>query len=323
MWIKTNSLASYDSIVSLGYAWRLYGGSDGNIRFQCSDTVPAQSMAVGSTGVNDGQWHHVAGTYDGTKYTLYVDGVLDASVDATGSINKGGSYFSTIGAHYKKGDERDPRRFFEGLIDDVRIYDKALSSSEVQQIFTFKPGRASQPNPADKQKEVARDVVLTWLPAETAVMHDVYLGTDFNDVNNADTTDTTGVYRGRQDTVGYAPDETLQWETTYYWRIDEVNDSNPDSPWIGSVWSFTVGNYIVVDDFEDYDDAFNQIWYTWKDGLGYAGWDDIPAYAGNGTGSAIGEDETGPTFEPIPVHSGEKSMRYLYDNKKDGYAKLD
>jgi hypothetical protein len=320
-WIKTDSLASYDSIVSLGYAWRLYGGSDGNVIFQCSDTAPAQSMATGSTDVNEGQWHHVAGTYDGTRYTLYVDGVLDASMDATGSINKGSSYFSTIGAHYKKSDERDPRRFFEGLIDDVRIYDRALSGGEILQIYTFKPGKASVANPADGQTEVARDVVLTWLPAETAALHDVYFGADFNDVNNADPADTTGIYRGRQDTSFYSPDERLRWETTYYWRIDEINDSNPDSPWIGSIWSFTVGNYIVVDDFEDYNYFDNPIWLSWRDGLGYGAPDDPNSYAGNGTGSLIGEDETWPTFEPIFVHSGEQSMRYLYDNDKEGYAK--
>ena len=48
-WIKTDSLASFDGIVTLGYAWRMYGSSNGNIRFQCADTIPAQSMAVGST----------------------------------------------------------------------------------------------------------------------------------------------------------------------------------------------------------------------------------------------------------------------------------
>jgi len=320
-WIKTDSLDTYDGVAGLGYAWRLCGDSDGKIRFQCSDTVPAQSMAVGSTDVNDGQWHHVAGTYDGTKYTLYVDGVLDASTDATGNINTGGSYFSTIGAHYKKSDDRDPRRFFDGLIDDVRIYDRVLSSGEIFLIFTYKPGMASQPNPVDGQTQVRRDVVLKWLPAETAVMHDVYFGTDFNDVNNTDTADTTGIYRGRQDTASYTPNEILQWETTYYWRIDEINDANPDSPWKGGVWSFTVGNYLVVDDFEDYDAASTQIWYTWRDGLGYGTPDDPNFYAGNETGSAVGEEDILLLTEPTLVHNGTQSMPYYYDNNKDGYDK--
>jgi hypothetical protein len=319
-WIKTDSLGSYDGVVGLGYAWRLYGGEYGNVIFQIMNTTP-EATVIGTTDVNDGLWHHVAGSFDGTQYNLYVDGKLEATVATSGSISAGTAYYGCIGAHYKKDDERDPRRFFNGLIDDVRIYDRVLSESEVHYIFTFKPGMASVANPADGQTEVDRDVVLSWLPAETAVLHDVYFGADFNDVNDADPADTTGIYRGRQDTAFYNPDEILQWETTYYWRIDEVNDTNPNSPWIGSVWSFAVGNYLVVDDFEDYNYADNPIWLSWRDGLGYGAPDEPNSYAGNGTGSLIGEDETWPSFEPIFVHSGEQSMRYLYDNNKEGYAK--
>jgi len=319
-WIQTDTLASYDTVAALGYAWRLYGGLNGNVIFQCSDTIPNPSSATGAVNVNDGKWHHVAGTYDGAKYTLYVDGILDASMDATGKIDAGGSYVGCIGAHYKKNDDRDPRRFFDGLIDDVRIYNKALSAGEVRQIFTFKPGRASQPRPSDGEKDVARDGALIWSPAETAVQHDVYFGADFNDVNQADVSDATGVYRGRQDPNSYTPAETLVWETTYYWRIDEVNDAHPDSPWKGSVWSFTVGNYLIVDDFEHYDTADNGIWYTWKDGLGYGTPGTEPYYPGNGTGSAVGEETTG-TIEPIIAHGGIQSMPYYYDNNKQGFAK--
>jgi len=318
-WIKTDSLDSYDSVIGLGYAWRLYGGQDGNVIFQIMDTTP-EATVVGTTDVNDGLWHHVAGSFDGTQYNLYIDGKLEATVATSGSISAGTAYYGCIGAHYKKNDERDPRRFFNGLIDDVRIYDRILSESEVHYIFTFKPGMASVANPADGQTEVDRNIVLAWLPAETAVLHDVYFGADFNDVNNADPTNTTGVYRGRQDAIFYTPDEILQWETTYYWRIDEVNEANPDSPWTGSVWSFTVGNYLVVDDFESYDAGNTQIWYYWRDGLGYGAPDDPNSYAGNRTGSAVGMDET-LMPELMIVHSGVQSMPYSYDNNKEGYAK--
>ena len=320
-WIWTDSLSSSDMVAGKGYAWRLNGNSTNNLVFQISDTTPSGSNATGGTNVNDGQWHHVAGTYDGVSYNLYVDGVLDGSMDASGAINTWDGYFFCIGAHYKKADERDPRRFFDGLIDDVRIYDIALSESKIRQIFTFKPGTASQPRPADEQTDVARDVVLIWSSADTAVQHDLYFDTDFNDVNDANTSDLVGIYRGRQDANSYTLAETLEWDTTYYWRIDEVNDAHPDSPWTGDVWSFTIRNYLIVDDFEDYDVADNAIWYAWKDGLGYGTPDTQPYYPGNGTGSAIGEDAIWPSFEPIFVHSGDQSMRYLYDNNKEGYAK--
>jgi len=321
-WIKTDSLGSYDDIVGLGYAWRLYGGQDGNVVFQIMNTAP-ESTVVGTTNVNDGAWHHVAGSFDGIQYNLYVDGTLEASVATSGSISAGTAYYGCIGAHYKKGDERDPRRFFDGLIDDVRIYDIALSESKIRQIFTFKPGRASQPRPADEQTDVAREVVLMWTPADTAVQHDLYFGTDFNDVNNADTFDLMGIYRGRQDANSYTLAETLEWDTTYYWRIDEVNDANPDSPWTGSIWSFTVGNYLVVDDFESYKDHNNEVWYSWHDGLGYGAPSAEPYYPGNGTGSAVG-DETwsrGSHMETLIVHGGWQSMPYSYDNDKQDFFK--
>ncbi|UCF17522.1 MAG: LamG domain-containing protein, partial [Phycisphaerales bacterium] len=72
-WIKTRSVNSAGSIVSLGYAWRLRGGPDGNVAFAVMNTSPA-GAATGTLPVDDGTWHHVAGAYDGTEYKLYIDG---------------------------------------------------------------------------------------------------------------------------------------------------------------------------------------------------------------------------------------------------------
>jgi hypothetical protein len=84
---------------------------------------------------------------------------------------------------------------------------------------------------------------LSWSPGDFAVTHDVYLGDNFDDVN-AGAEDT---FQGSQDTtslfVGFpgAPyPEGLVPGTSYYWRVDEVNDSDPNSPWRGPVWSFSI-----------------------------------------------------------------------------------
>jgi hypothetical protein len=142
----------------------------------------------------------------------------------------------------------------------------------------------------------------------------VYFGTDATAVANA-TTASTGIYRGQQNlaATSYAPTEApLQWNKTYYWRIDEVNPAEPDGPWKGIVWSFTTANYILVDDFEDYtDDVGRRIFQTWKDGYGYN--EPAPGYGGNGTGSAVGYSQP-PFAEPTIVHGGGQSMPLGYDN---------
>lgn len=71
---------------------------------------------------------------------------------------------------------------------------------------------------------------------------------------------------------------------------------------------------MIEDDFEGYDARSNQIWWAWKDGLGYVAHDDEPAYMSNGTGSAVGDETTSSFTEERIVHGGRQSMPYSYDN---------
>ncbi len=94
-------------------------------------------------------------------------------------------------------------------------------------------------SPLDGETVANPSINLTWYPGanvQTTNGHEVYLGTDPNDVNNADTTDVTGIYKGPQTSMTYTP--TLSWGDTYFWRIDEVNELN--TRWKGPVWTFTV-----------------------------------------------------------------------------------
>jgi hypothetical protein len=174
------------------------------------------------------------------------------------------------------------------------------------------------PKPSNRATDVSQMTSLSWKPGEKAAKHDVYLGTNEQSVANAGTT-TAGIYRGRQnlDATTYVPPEApLEWAKTYYWRIDEVNDLEPASPWQGTVWSFTTANFIVVDDFEQYtDDVANRIFRTWLDGWGYT--EPAPGYGGNGTGSAVGYGQA-PFAEQTIVHSGKQSMPLAYDNSGTG-----
>ena len=181
-------------------------------------------------------------------------------------------------------------------------------------------GAVSGPNPADGTVDVKPSVVLTWDAGAVAALHEVYFGTDANAV--ADATKSSPEYRGAKalGEESYDPGK-LTLNTVYYWRIDEVNGVNPDSPWPGNVWSFTTGDFFVIDDFEDYDAGDNQIWYAWHDGLGYGSPGTADYFAGNGTGAAVGDETTASFTEETIVHVGLQSMPVMYDNNKQGYSK--
>jgi hypothetical protein len=180
-------------------------------------------------------------------------------------------------------------------------------------------GAVSGPNPADGAEDISATKILIWVAGAVAASHDVYFGTDADTVANA--TKTSSEYKGSKalGEESYDPGK-LMLNTTYFWRIDEANDANPDSPWAGNVWSFTTGNYLVIDDFEGYDAGENQIWYTWHDGLGYGTPDTADYYAGNGTGAAVGDETTTSYTEETIVHGGNQSMPLAYNNNKQGYA---
>ncbi|MFB0553900.1 MAG: hypothetical protein ACETWQ_11375 [Phycisphaerae bacterium] len=183
-------------------------------------------------------------------------------------------------------------------------------------------GAVGSPNPANGAVDVKRTQIITFSPSIFAASHQLYFGTDKDAVKNADT--GSPEYKGTRDlgSESYDPGK-LELGVTYYWRVDEVNDVNPDSPWPGILWSFTTANFLVVDDFEDYDSGDNQIWYAWHDGLGYAAYGNEPAYPGNGTGSAVGDESTDSFTEETIVYGGNQSMPFWYDNSILLYSEVE
>jgi len=168
--------------------------------------------------------------------------------------------------------------------------------------------KAYASTPADGASDISQTAVLTWSPGVYAASHQLYFGTDTDAVKNADA--SSPEYKGTRDlgSESYDPGQ-LEWFTTYYWRIDEVNDAEPGSPWTGNLWSFTTANFIIVDDMESYNDldpadpASNRIFNVWLDGF------DSPATNGSVVGYA-----TVPFAEQTIVHGGSQSMPLAYDN---------
>jgi len=194
----------------------------------------------------------------------------------------------------------------------------ATHQGEVWSFTTL--GAASGPNPANGVVDVNPVQTLTWNAGAVAASHEVYFGTDADALKNA--TKSSPEYKGPKalGEESYDPG-TLMLNTAYFWRIDEVNGTDTDSPWPGNIWSFTTGNFFAIDNFEDYNSGDNQIWYSWHDGLGYGVPGIDPYFAGNGTGAAVGDETTASFTEETIVYNGLQSMPVVYDNNKQGYSK--
>ena len=246
--------------------------------------------------------------YAAKLHTVYVGDNFDDVNNAAGGPPQGLTTYTpgslkSAKTYYWRVDEFDGTETYKG---DVWSF-----STE---------GAIANPNPSNDAVDVKQAPILSWTAGVYAASHQVYFGTDQEAVKNADT--SSPEYKGTK-ALGeedYEPGK-LAWDTTHYWRVDEVNSTNPDSPWVGPVWSFTTAGFAIVDNFEDYDAGDNQIWYAWHDGLGYGTPGTADYFAGNGTGAAVGDENTLSYTEETIVHGGNQSMPISYDNNKQGYTR--
>jgi len=159
-------------------------------------------------------------------------------------------------------------------------------------------GAVEAVDPANGAVDVTQTPILTWTPGLGA-SYEVYFGA------NASSLELKG--SGNLGSESYEPGQ-LEWNTTYYWRVDEANNANANSPWTGPLWTFTTANFLIIEDFESYNDldpadpASNRIFNVWIDGF------DNPS-----NGSLVGNDVP-PFAEQNIVHSGLQSMPMSYDN---------
>jgi len=332
--ISSMSSATFTTWVNfsnVGGAWQRifdFGSGTGTYIFLCPRTGTGGPLRLAiTTGGGGGEslidspntlptgWHHVAAVVKSGNMQIYLDGAVTAS----GSTSLVPSDLGQTGSNWLGRSQYAADGYFNGSLDDFRIYDYALSTEEISKTMRGDPLLAWDAKPADDTTpDIGVVLPLSWSAGERASEHDVYFGTDEDAVDNADTS-TPEIYRGRQAAISYTPPEGVEWGGgPYYWRIDEYNTDGTISR--GRVWSFTVANFILVDDFESYDAGDNQIWYSWHDGLGYGAPGTDPYFAGNGTGAAVGDETTLSYTEESVVHSGGQSMPIAYDNNKQGYS---
>ena len=173
--------------------------------------------------------------------------------------------------------------------------------------LVIRQGTVGSQDPSNGVVDVKQTQIITWLPSVFAASHEVYFGTDKDAVKNADT--GSPEYKGTRDLGAetYDPGK-LEWDNTYYWRVDEVEAGGTIHK--GNVWSFTTANFLIVDDFESYNDLdpgdpeSNRIFSVWIDGY------DIPE-----NGAIVGYcDEVWWQSWSKAVHGGAQSMDLYYDN---------
>jgi hypothetical protein len=226
------------------------------------------------------------GGYGSKLHTVYFSETSDEVDNATGGSAQG----STT---YTPGTLKMAKTYY------WRVDEFDIVETHKGDVWSFTTeGGVSNPDPAKGTVDISQTPVLTWTPGLGAT-YDIYFGADAGTLEKKAS--------GNLGSESYEPGQ-LEWNTTYYWRVDEANNANADSPWTGPLWSFTTANFLIIDDMESYNDiaegesGSNRMYLAWIDGY------DDPT-----NGSFVGNDPP-PIAELTIVHSGNQSMPMTYDN---------
>ena len=235
------------------------GDSEPAVFFAIAAEPRGSSYNIGGPGtLEGGKWHHVAATYDGSDMVLYVDGRL-AGKNTIGEVK----FIAVEGEPLVIGN-RPPNmdRGFNGIVDDVRMYNRALSAQEIRKLYALKgvnaegatskgdvrsistiEGKAKNPTPDPLLKKVDTNTKLTWKAGSLAKSHDVYFGTDPNEVKRANV--NSPAFRKNLPIGSETFDPgALKEGTYYYWRVDENCAAGVAK---GDVWQFrTKGGGLVL-----------------------------------------------------------------------------
>ena len=266
-WVEVPDLGTFEQVTVATWAkctgrtgaWRVIftvnGWSAGVLHHQLySDNVIGFSIHS-NPGGNDSKsnfmfddsqldvWHHLATVYNSNEawVRFYVDGELDVQNDWGGNpivLNAG-----RIGSWDGGGRE------WQGMFDEFVILNTALSEDDIRGIMEngvlAAPELAANPSPEDAVVDVPRKVTVQWEPGDFAVSHDVYFGTTFEDVNEADRANPGDVLISEGQGANSYDAGTLAFGQTYYWRVDEVNGAPDSTVFKGETWSFTTEPFSI------------------------------------------------------------------------------
>ncbi len=251
-WINLNDVSTYYFVVTKAASGTAPDNYPGNYEFR---TTPSGELQLGhqtaentdhvfytsGSTVSAGQWVHVAATLvEGVAVEFYIDG------QPAGSAAQSGEFGILNEEPIRIASRKDNYSFFNGVIDDVQIYNHALTAEEIQTAMNglvFE--QAGVDSPEDGAIDVLRDVRLSWTPGASVHTHTVYLGKAFDDVSAADSDDPMDTLVGQGLTDITYEAGILDYGQTYYWRVDEVNSAPDNTVFKGEVWSFTVEPFSI------------------------------------------------------------------------------
>jgi hypothetical protein len=139
VWVKATDIDYESAIIGYEngvgyYGWLLWTTQDGKARYQLqSATGGPIAIADTDTVITDNTWHFIVATDDSTTLRIYVDGKLENSSSSTTTL-----WASTMYAYFGAGrpEHELAGNWFNGTIDDARLYNHALSEAEVQKLYS-------------------------------------------------------------------------------------------------------------------------------------------------------------------------------------------
>ncbi len=211
--------------------WRVYYESRSTMYYYRKiiieiDKGQGAAIITSNTFVDDGLWHHLVVVRQGINYGLYLDGTLRAAYD----MPSGWDVAWVNSAPLRFGTDESLTGFFDGGIDEVAIYNRALSSGEVAQLY-YGSKNACDPSPGDGTAGVAlRTTALHWTPYSEATGQEVFFGTVSGSLLSVASGD------GNLNSVSNAQiGGPLDFNETYYWRVD--TDGKTGDEWNFSTYS--------------------------------------------------------------------------------------
>ncbi len=292
-----NALAATRTDPQIDFNWGDPGGPDpavGDDQFSARWTGQVEAVFTET-------YTFYTNSDDGVR--LWVDGKRlinnwtdHGATENTGKIDlEAGKKYSLVMEYYENGG---------GAIAELRWSSPRTAKQLIPSAALSLLTKAHTPSPRNGDVGAKLAGNLTWKPGDSATSHEVYFGTDADAVGNA--TKASPEYKGSRQPGSESFDPgKLAFNTAYFWRVDEVSAGGTVA---GDVWSFNTGDFLLVEDFESYNDieppdtASNRIFDKWIDGFGTT------------TNGALAGNDLPPYAELNDVHGGQQALPCRYDN---------